>query len=147
MPSSFDLEKFATQGFGFAVFPEVRIFDKPGGRSKQHLIFGDYITPPKGSNGRYKQWTDKLLKETDGTWWINVRSRQEEGWIKTSDIQLERPLEVNFVDIGQGDGCHLVTPSDDHFIIDAGEGDNMYRFLRWRFNLNSPGKIFRSSML
>jgi beta-lactamase superfamily II metal-dependent hydrolase len=44
-------------------------------------------------------------------------------------------LEVNFVDIGQGDGCFIVTPDDKFILIDAGQGDNMFRFLRWRFAL------------
>jgi beta-lactamase superfamily II metal-dependent hydrolase len=139
MPPTLQFEKLAKQGFGFAVFPEARIFESPGVKSIQHLIFGDYITPPK-KEGRYVKWSGKLIQEVAGQQWINVRSRQEEGWMKLSDIQLDRILEVNFVDIGQGDGCHVVTPSDDHFIIDAGEGDNMYRFLRWRFNLNTAGK-------
>ena len=52
-------------------------------------------------------------------------------------MQLERPLEVNFVDVGQGDGCHIVTPDDEHFLIDAGEGKNMFRYLKWRFNLQT----------
>jgi hypothetical protein len=39
-----------------------------------------------------------------------------------------------FVDIGQGDGCLMITPDDKLFVIDAGAGDNMLRFLRWRFN-------------
>ena len=38
-----------------------------------------------------------------------------------------------FVDIGQGDGCLMITPDDKLFVIDAGAGDNMLRFLRWRF--------------
>lgn len=140
MPLPSKVQQLAAKGHGFAVFPEVRIYDTPGGKSKQHLLFGDYITPPKKSDGTYKKWTSTLLQQVGDEWWINVRSRQEEGWVKLDDIQLERVLEVNFVDIGQGDGCHLVTPDDCHFIIDAGEGDNMYRFLRWRFNLASPGK-------
>lgn len=135
------VKQLAKQGFGFAVFPEVRIFDKPDkGKSIQHLIFGDYITPPKTQTGKaYKKWTAALTKKAGGENWIQVRSRQTEGWIKLSDIQLNRTLEINFVDIGQGDGCHLVTPDDKHYIIDAGEKDNMYRFLRWRFNLSKPG--------
>lgn len=140
MPSN-HLSQLSEQGFGFAVFPEIRIYDKPDkGKSIQHLIFGDYITPPKKPSGNgYKKWTASLTKKVGDETWINVRSRQEEGWIKLTDIQLNRTLEINFVDIGQGDGCHMVTPSDEHFIIDAGERDNMYRFLRWRFNLSKPG--------
>ncbi len=139
MPST-HLQQLSQQGFGFAVFPDVRIFETPGVKSIQHLLFGDYMTPPKKTSGKgYKKWTTSLTKVHEGETWINVRSRQEEGWVRLDDIQLERTLEVNFVDIGQGDGCHLVTPTDEHFIIDAGEGDNMYRFLRWRFNLANPG--------
>jgi hypothetical protein len=135
------LEKLAAQGSGFAVYPEVRILDKPAGKAIQHLVFGDYITPPRNSSGTsYLKWGKSKTKEVDGTLWLQVRSRQEEGWIKFDEIQLERILEVNFIDVGQGDGCHLVTPSDEHFIIDAGEKDNMYRFLRWRFNLGKEGK-------
>ncbi|HMR93300.1 MAG TPA: hypothetical protein PKC69_13340 [Chitinophagaceae bacterium] len=132
--------RLSEQGFGFAVFPDVLIYDEPGGKTIQHLLFGDYITPPKKPSGNsYKKWTSQLAKTVNGKDWLQVRSRQEEGWILLNEIQTERTLEVNFVDIGQGDGCHLVTPADEHFIIDAGEGDNMYRFLRWRFNLARPG--------
>src|SRR5688572_27863504 len=135
------LTQLAAQGFGFAVFPEVRIFDKPvKGKSIQHLIFGDYITPPKTDTGKgYKKWTKSLPQKVGETTWLQVRCRKEEGWIKMEEIQLNRTLEINFVDIGQGDGCHLVTPEDKHFLIDAGEKDNMYRFLRWRFNLSKAG--------
>jgi beta-lactamase superfamily II metal-dependent hydrolase len=74
--------------------------------------------------------------------YIKVRTRGVDGYLTEDDIQADRILEVNFVDVGQGDGCHIVTPDDKHFIIDAGPSDNMYRFLKWRFNLqksqNSP---------
>jgi beta-lactamase superfamily II metal-dependent hydrolase len=134
------ITQLAQQGHGFAVFPEVRIFDNhTKGKSIQHLIFGDFITPPKNASGKYEKWSNALVKGTGDKAMIKIRSRQVEGWIRLSEIQLERTLEINFVDIGQGDGCHLVTPNDDHFIIDAGEGDNMYRFLRWRFNLGKKG--------
>lgn len=140
MPSPAKLTKLAQQGHGFAVFPEARIFDAPGGKSLQHLLFGDYITPPKNSTGKaYLKWAGSQLQQYKDETWIKVRSRQEDGWMRLDDIQPDRVLEVNFVDIGQGDGCHLVTPTDEHFIIDAGEGDNMYRFLRWRFNLAKAG--------
>lgn len=68
----------------------------------------------------------------DGNW-LNIRSRGRNGWVRKENLQAERVLEVNFVDIGQGDGCHIQTPEDKAIIVDAGESDNMYRFLRWRF--------------
>ncbi len=133
------MRKLSKQGHGFAVFPEVRIYRTPGEQTFQHLLFGDYITPPKATDGSYLKWDESLLQEHAGEQWLKIRSRQEEGWIRLAEIQAERTLEVNFVDIGQGDGCHIVTPTDEHFLVDAGIGDNMYRFLRWRFNLSSPG--------
>ena len=92
-----------------------------------HLILGDYV---------------KYLGEEDGEW-VKVRSRRSNGWLKASQLVDKRMLEVNFVDIGQGDGCHIVTPDDEIVLIDAGEGlgfdgkggDNMFRFLNWRYNL------------
>nr|WP_295932929.1 hypothetical protein [uncultured Dyadobacter sp.] len=133
------LKALSKQKHGFAAFPEARIYKEPGKGSIQHLIFGDFITPPKDENGKYLSWEASLLSQSNGATWIKVRSRQEQGWIRLDDLILQRPLEVNFIDIGQGDGCHLVTPDDKHFIIDAGETDNMYRFLRWRFNLENDG--------
>ena len=52
-----------------------------------------------------------------------------------SSFSDRRLLEINFLDIGQGDGCHVVTPDDKIMLIDAGEGDHMCRFLNWRYNL------------
>jgi hypothetical protein len=137
------ISKLSKQGFAFATFPEVRIYDNPIGKNKsiQHLLFGDFVTPPKSADGKnYKKWSKSLTKKVGKDTWVQVRSRQTEGWVKLSSLQMNRTLEVNFVDIGQGDGCHLVTPDDKHYIIDAGQRDNMYRFLRWRFNLAKPGK-------
>ena len=126
------------QGHGFAVFPEARIYKSPGVKSIQHLILGDYISPPRASAS--KKWEPEHSKVHEGKIWVNVHSRQEDGWMLLSDIQPNRVLEINFVDIGQGDGCHVATPNDEHIIIDAGETDNMYRFLRWRFNLKGISK-------
>jgi beta-lactamase superfamily II metal-dependent hydrolase len=133
------LQELSTQGHGFAVFPEARIFDNPGGKSIEHLIFGDFISPGRDAAGAVLVWGDNSVRELAGEKWLAVTSRGESGWIKFDDIQAKRVLEVNFVDIGQGDGCHIVTPTDDHFVIDAGAGKNMYRFLNWRFNLRFPG--------
>ena len=87
--------------------------------ARNHLIFGDWL--------RYEG------EET--TDWARVKCRGDQGWLKKSQFSENRVLEVNFIDIGQGDGCHIVTPDDEIFLIDSGEGDNMFRFLNWRYNL------------
>jgi beta-lactamase superfamily II metal-dependent hydrolase len=93
---------------------------------------------------------DRRRKAKQILWgdWLNVEEETEDGWskvkwgaqrywVRTNECQDERPLEVVFVDVGQGDGCLLVTPhsppEEKVMLIDAGEGDNMYRFIGWRF--------------
>lgn len=121
---------------GFATYPTVDLMndvtDKKTKKKKfsrvKELLFGDYLRPLL-KDGQYETRTVK------GETYIKVRARGRQGYIQADQIQPNRILEVNFVDIGQGDGMHLVTPDDKHFIIDAGQHDNMYRFLKWRFNL------------
>jgi len=97
--------------------------------AKNHLILGDYV---------------KYLGEEQDDW-VFVRSRRNNGWLKKEYLTDKRLLEINFVDIGQGDSCHIVTPDDEIILIDAGEGiglhgnggDNMARFINWRYNLRN----------
>ncbi|MCG8605745.1 MBL fold metallo-hydrolase [bacterium] len=107
----------------FVSKPDVYLRSTPGrGSKKNHLLLGDWlrVLDPATQNGSVK-----------------VRCRNTEGWLNTDEFSEERALEVNFVDIGQGDGCHIVTPGDDIIVIDAGVGSNMNRFLSWRYNLRS----------
>ena len=123
----------------YATYPTVKLqgykTDAKTGAKKwgflKELLFGDYMRPYITKDGEY----EKL--KVGGKEYVKVRCRNCDGYLLESEMQEERPLEVNFVDVGQGDGCHIVTPDDKHFIIDAGEGDNMYRFLKWRFNLRT----------
>jgi beta-lactamase superfamily II metal-dependent hydrolase len=87
-------------------------------KALKHLLWGDYLV---------------LVSESDNGDYYRVRVRGVEGWIKAEQTQPERLLEIVFVDIGQGDGALVVTPDDKKYVIDAGKGDNMFRFLRWRF--------------
>lgn len=127
---------------GYAVYPSIKLkdikTDSKTGKTKvsfiKELLFGDYIRPYIVKNDYVRQVVTENKKEVE---YIKVRCRNADGYIKESDMQAERILEVNFIDVGQGDGCHIVTPEDKHFLIDAGESDNMYRFLKWRFNLKT----------
>ena len=125
----------------YAVYPSVILkdfkTDKKTGKKKftfvKELLFGDYVKPYINVDNSYV--TKTVTEDKKEVEYIKVRTRGVDGYLKEDDIQAKRILEVNFVDVGQGDGCHIVTPDDKHFIIDAGPADNMYRFLKWRFNL------------
>lgn len=58
-------------------------------------------------------------------------------YIKETHTINKRPLEIIFVDVGQGDGAVLITPERNEeeriMVIDAGEGENMKDFLEGRF--------------
>ena len=116
----------------FAGYPAPFIYDKPRGRKKiKQLIWGDHV---------------RLLGGRTDDGWVEVTSRSAPGWMKATDLQDERLLEVSFVDIGQGDGSFIVTPDDKFMLVDAGQTDNMKRFLSWRFNLRSdPSKVIKFS--
>lgn len=128
-----ELQQILQQGHGFAVYPAVKIFDEKTDGEKikwthlKNLLFGDFIRVLKDND----TFIEKIVKNET---YIKVRSRNCTGYILKSKIRPDRILEVNFIDVGQGDGCHVVTPDDQHYIIDAGGSDNMLRFLKWRFN-------------
>ncbi|MBD2703292.1 hypothetical protein IC229_21785 [Spirosoma sp. BT702] len=129
------------QGFGFATYPSVFLkaekTDEKTGKKKftwvKHLLFGDRLELER-ANGAPQ------FQVFGGKKYVQIRGRGASGYVLPDEIQPNRILEVNFIDVGQGDGCHIVTPGDEHFLVDAGAGDNMYRFLKWRFNLKGASK-------
>lgn len=114
-----------------AVIYEQPVAGKSRGKNAlQHLLWGDEVT----------------VFEGDGEW-FQVEGRRVKGWLHGKALQEERLLEVNFVDIGQGDGCIVGTPDGEQILIDAGEGDNMYRFLRWRFHGFKEDVHFKAAVI
>ena len=111
----------------FAGFPSAFIYARPNDTRQTNridqVLWGDYVgLTDRARNG-----------------WVPVQVRnQKTGWMQLGDLQEKRLLEIVFVDIGQGDGCLVVTPDDKFMVIDAGQGDNMARFLRWRFRSSKP---------
>lgn len=84
-------------------------------------------------------WGDELTvrRTSDDGNYLEVIARKARGWMRVEETVPERLLEVVFVDIGQGDGALVITPDDKRYVIDAGKGDNMARFLRWRFGFKA----------
>jgi beta-lactamase superfamily II metal-dependent hydrolase len=109
-----------------------------------------------GENGRelflYKENRKTKVRQVLWGDWLTVDGEEPDGWLRIiwspkkdpvtlyipkADTVDTRPLEITFLDVGQGDGAVLVTPETDSregvIVIDAGEGDNMERFLNGRF--------------
>lgn len=109
-----------------------------------------------GNAGRkiYLFEADRKTKVRQVLWgdWLSVEGEEPDGWLRIqwspkanprtlyipkADTVATRPLEIVFLDVGQGDGAVLITPDtgakEGAIVIDAGEGDNMERFLSGRF--------------
>lgn len=109
-----------------------------------------------GSAGKklYLYEADRTTKVRQVLWgdWLTVDGEETDGWLRIKwspnanprmlyipkgDTTDSRPLEIIFLDVGQGDGAVLITPEtgadEGVIVIDAGKGDNMERFLNGRF--------------
>ncbi len=119
-------------GYPYAIMYETKgsAGSTKGKKALNQLLWGDWAR----------------VRKVDANW-IDIRSRGRNGWVRKNNLQTDRLLEVNFVDIGQGDGCHIQTLQDKAIVIDAGEGDNMYRFLRWRFGRFARKFTFESFVI
>jgi len=121
----------------FAGFPSAVVYKNPiegkkiGSEPVQHLLWGDWMKLKEGKRGD----------------WLEIHSRGVDGWIHKDSIRDDRLLEFTFVDVGQGDGCLITTPDDKQIIVDAGQADNMFRFLRWRFGQFKDKFTFQSAII
>jgi beta-lactamase superfamily II metal-dependent hydrolase len=123
----------ASGAVGFAGYPAAKIFSKPDGKEAiNQLLWGDWLIRRRGA-------------QKNG--YVQVSARGTRGWMKKDEIQDKRLLEIVFVDIGQGDGALVVTPDDQHILIDAGQEDNMFRFLRWKYGKFAKKWSFKAAVI
>lgn len=109
---------------------KVYLYDKEGGKKVRQVLWGDWLKiddnhPPDELEEGWLPiiWAPKSLKK--------------KLYIPKRHTTNKRPLEIIFLDVGQGDGLVMITPEtarDERImIVDAGEGWNMAAFLNARF--------------
>ncbi len=108
-------------------------------RRVKHLLWGDWVKVTDYSyandpNADIRSATEKKQTSKPPKNMVPVRVRGTSGYMHLEDLQPNQLLEVVFVDVGQGDGALLITPDNKKYVIDAGVGNNMYRYLKWRFS-------------
>lgn len=124
-------------------YDDVFLYDANGKKHRQ-VLWGDWL------------WIDDSLADNDPQWRHIVWSPNDPAKRKQLKIKREhtidsRPLEIIFVDVGQGDGAVLITPERDQrervLVIDAGEGDEMGEFLDQRFSAYRKGATFHAAII
>lgn len=97
------------------------------GKKFRQVIWGDFL---------------KVIREVEGgllevDWAARSPTQRRTLYIAKDETVERRPLEIIFVDVGQGDGAVLISPEtgDDEriIVIDAGDAGNMRAFLAARF--------------
>lgn len=93
----------------------------------REVIWGDFL--------RVTQALADGWLEVD--WAARSPTQRRTLYIPAEDTIERRPLEIIFVDVGQGDGAVLISPEEGEreriMVIDAGDGGNMRAFLAARF--------------
>lgn len=128
----------------YAGYPTAKVYLNPVARESErigHLLWGTWIEHQEEEQG---DWVKVRIRGWD-------EDRQKKiGWMKRSDYQENKLLEVYFIDVAQGDGCLMITPDDKFHLIDAGEGKNMASYLHWKFNLGGGGTnpvVFKNAII
>lgn len=124
-------------------YDDVVLVDEAGEEFRQ-VLWGDWL------------WIDDSKPDTDAIWrhivWSpNNPDKQKRLKVLRDHTTDTRPLEIVFVDVGQGDGAVLITPERDAderiIVIDAGEGPEMGEFLEKRFLAYRDGFEFHAAVI
>jgi beta-lactamase superfamily II metal-dependent hydrolase len=120
----------------------VYLLDAAGKKFRQ-VLWGDWLTIDDDDDGQ-----SAFVKVR---WAWNSPEKRQELKIERKFTTATRPLEIVFVDVGQGDGSVLITPERDVgeriIVIDAGEGDHMHDFLTGRFNSYKKKSLFHAAVI
>lgn len=80
-------------------------------------------------------WGDTLVLQEDGekAGFVRVSCRGDEGFVPADSVQRDALLDLIFLDVGQGDSAVMVTPRGQRVLVDFGQDDHTFRYLRWRY--------------
>jgi len=132
-----------------------------------------FVALPRTARGKivktYLYKDNRKTKVRQVLWgdWLNVDGEEPDGWLRiiwgpqSDDPQTlfipkehtteTRPLEIIFLDVGQGDCAVLITPERDDseriIVIDAGISHNMFDFLRKRFRPYKKDMQFHAAVI
>ncbi len=124
-------------------YGDVFLYDDAGTKFRQ-VLWGDWL------------WLDDSRPDDDPEWrhvvWAPEKPESRKGLKVRREFTIDnRPLEIIFVDVGQGDGCVLITPERDDreriIVIDAGAGPEMGEFLDQRFGAYRKGFRFHAAVI
>lgn len=132
-----------------------------------------FVDLPKTAKGKtvktylYKQNRKTKVRQVLWGDWLHVDGEEPDGWLRiiwgpeSDDPQTlfipkehtakQRPMEIIFLDVGQGDGAVLITPERNDgeriIVIDAGISHNMFDFLRKRFRPYKADVKFHAAVI
>jgi len=111
----------------------------------RHVLWGDWLQ--LADEDPANPTPDGFVKVT----WKPNSPEPETVYIKEDHKADTRPLEIIFVDVGQGDGAVLITPERDAgeavLVIDAGKYNHMHEFLRSRFRTVKADFQFHAAII
>lgn len=119
--------------------------DPASGLKAKYLIWGDWldVDPDPASAAHYiVNWKSFDARTSR----VGVQHYR----IERARCQDEALLEMIFLDVGQGDGCIVSVPDGNRqrtIIVDAGEGTNMHRFLKWKFRYTGASADFAAAVI
>jgi beta-lactamase superfamily II metal-dependent hydrolase len=111
--------------YAYAAKPLVKVFkNRSGSAGAANVLLGE--------------WMNILDKQIAAAGRVRVRYRGGEGYVDPADLTRMRHLEIFFIDVSQGDGILIQTPDDRRILVDAGESDDTFDFIRNKYRLDKP---------
>lgn len=127
MPESLSSEPVDPEypDYAYAAQPLVKVFkSRSGSTGAANVLLGE--------------WMKIIDEQIPATGRVRVKFRGGEGYVDPADLTRKRNLEIFFIDVSQGDGILIQTPDDRRILIDAGESDDTYEFIRNKYRLDKP---------